>query len=702
MIDAGQIFGLISWLSLLLLFHFALYPWIKAYLPPVAVPLSWTAGWILTACATWYAVWCGFSPLVGLIPAGLAVLCSGIFHKLHHYRSIPSEWRYYLLFGMVFLTLLIVRAYNPDINGAEKFMDHGFLASILRSPVVPPLDPWFAGGSLNVYYYFGHWIIATPALMTGIPSYILFNLALPTIAALSALNLYGVGSLTLKQVRLLPVLAFFVVNPYFIYLALTGTRSFTLLWDSSRVIQNTINEYPLFSFLFGDVHAHVLGILAQSFLVLLVTAACICWRRGTPVRVVIILLTALGLSVIPAVNSWDVLIWAPMILVTGLCLFLRECAGLSILKHPLRLLLAVRKIIGQDRVLCDTPGYAAVLYLILVPVLSLALISPLLLGMHTQGIAGIRLVHTPTDIFAFIMVHGWFLAAFLFSFRAYLGRVPWILLAIIPASLYGYISAALAALLLIFVLHRRKGTHDLLAAGGLAILLFCELFYLVDNMGDVYYRMNTVFKLYIGAWILCGTAAALMIGEELDAYMYKHPGLKARVIQGVIISLLCICLIVPPVAVSTIHGPHTPTLDGMAWLYSANREDAEAIAYLRSLPGDHIIVEAAGDDYQYTSRVSSFTGIPTIVGWQFHEYMWRGNDPEGWYGERGHHIQSLYEDPEQTISLMERYQADLLYVGPEEMKKYNISIDDTRLQELYRNRDVVIYQHVLSKNPVTL
>ncbi|HPP78303.1 MAG TPA: hypothetical protein PLA23_08755, partial [Methanospirillum sp.] len=149
-------------------------------------------------------------------------------------------------------------------------------------------------------------------------------------------------------------------------------------------------------------------------------------------------------------------------------------------------------------------------------------------------------------------------------------------------------------------------------------------------------------------------------------------------------------------------GPHTPTLDGMAWLSSANREDAEAIAYLRSLPGDHIIVEAAGDDYQYTSRVSSFTGIPTIVGWQFHEYMWRGNDPEGWYGERGHHIQSLYEDPEQTISLMERYQADLLYVGPEEMKKYNISIDDTRLQELYRNRDVVIYQHVLSKNPVTL
>jgi len=701
MIDAGQIIGLISWLSLLVLFHLALYPWIKEYLPTVAVPLSWTAGWILTACATWYAVWCGLSPLAGLIPVAVAVLCSGIFHKLHHYRSIPAEWRYYLLFGMVFLTLLIVRAYNPDINGAEKFMDHGFLASVLRSPVVPPQDPWFAGGSLNVYYYFGHWMIATPALMTGIPSYILFNLALPTIAALSAINLYGVGFLTLKQVRLLPVLAFFVVNPYFIYLALTGTRSFTLLWDSSRVIENTINEYPLFSFLFGDVHAHVLGILAQSFLVLLITTAFTCWGRGAPVRVGIILLTVLGLAVIPAVKSWDVLIWAPMILVTGMCLLLRECGGQEALTHPKTLLLTIREMIpGRGRAFCNTPGFAAVLYLILVPVFSLALISPLLLGMHTQGIAGVRLVHTPTVLYEFIMVHGWFLAAFLFSFRAYLRKVPWILLAIIPAFFYGYLSAALAALLLIFALHRREGTKDLLAAGGLAILLFCELFYLVDNMGEVYYRMNTVFKLYIGAWILCGTAAALMIGEELDAYMYKNPGLKARAIQGVIISLLCICLIIPPVVVSTIHGSHTPTLDGMAWLSSANREDAEAIAYLRSLPGDHIIVEAAGDDYQYTSRISSFTGIPTIVGWQFHEYMWRGNDPEGWYGERGHHIQSIYEDPEQTIPLMERYRADLLYIGPEEKKKYNVSVDDTGLQELYRNRDVVIYQHEYSKNQV--
>lgn len=95
----------------------------------------------------------------------------------------------------------------------------------------------------------------------------------------------------------------FFRKPVNIYLALTGTRAFTLLWDSSRVIQDTINEYPLFSFLFGDVHAHVLGILAQSFLVLMVTAAIVCWRDGTRTRILILLLTALGLSVIPVVNE---------------------------------------------------------------------------------------------------------------------------------------------------------------------------------------------------------------------------------------------------------------------------------------------------------------------------------------------------------------------------------------------------------------
>ena len=54
--------------------------------------------------------------------------------------------------------MLTVRFFNPTISYAEKFMDHGFLASMMRSPVVPPLIPGFSEGTMDVYYYLGYWI----------------------------------------------------------------------------------------------------------------------------------------------------------------------------------------------------------------------------------------------------------------------------------------------------------------------------------------------------------------------------------------------------------------------------------------------------------------------------------------------------------------------------------------------------------------
>ena len=74
--------------------------------------------------------------------------------------------------------MLDIRFVNPTISYAEKFMDHGFLASVIRNPVVPPLDPWFSGGTLNVYYYLGYWMLGALAIVSGVPSNIAFNLSL--------------------------------------------------------------------------------------------------------------------------------------------------------------------------------------------------------------------------------------------------------------------------------------------------------------------------------------------------------------------------------------------------------------------------------------------------------------------------------------------------------------------------------------------
>lgn len=694
MIEPDQIIAVISWLSLLFFIHISVYPLVRKFLPSVAVPLSWSAGFFILSFSSWYATYLGFPLITGMIPL-IAILCyCGIIYRKNAFKGFIAGWNYYLLFFIVFATMLIVRMYNPDINGAEKFMDHAFLASIIHTPMVPPLDPWFAGERLGVYYYFGHWMIASSGFIAGIPSAILFNLALPTIAALSSINIYGCGVLLLKKSRLLPVLAFFIVNPYFIYLVLSGNDSFSLLWNSSRVILNTINEYPLFSFLFGDIHAHVMGILPQTFLILLITVALSSWLkisgRG---RILIVILTALGLALIPAVNSWDILIWVPMIIVSAICLIITSFRHDNIRNFPSALFGQVKTGILDARYLWFTsPAGASLLYLLAVPAISLAIISPFLLGIHTQGIMGIGLVHTPSAFPEFLLVHGFFLLAVFITLTSEIRRKPWIFLAGIPFLLSGYYSAGLVVVLLLFLLVRRNGISDLFTSGGLLILLFCEFIYLKDNMGDTYYRMNTVFKLYIGAWLLTGTGAALMIGKEIDHFAESRPEWINRVIKIIPALLILMCLCMPAYVVFTTHGPHTPTLDGWAWLSSAHPGDNEAVEFLRHFPGDNIMVEAVGNDYQYAGRISSATGLQTILGWQFHEYMWRGNQPSGWFGTRARDVKTMYENPEQTINLMKQYNASLLYVGSLEYETYNVSLPVNGLKILYNNGDVTIYQ----------
>ena len=133
------------------------------------------------------------------------------------------------------------------------------------------------------------------------------------------------------------------------------------------------------------------------------------------------------------------------------------------------------------------------------------------------------------------------------------------------------------------------------------------------------------------------------------------------------------------------------TLDGLAYLHDSHPGDAAAVAYLRTLTGNEIIVEAEGGDYTYYSRISSFTGIPGIIGMPFHEYMWRSDDT-GWFSSRLADIKSIYEEPEKTVPLMKKYQATLLYVGAEERERYNVQIPAAGLEKIYSAKGTEIYR----------
>ena len=58
-----------------------------------------------------------------------------------------------LLFFTTVLFWAFVRAHQPDIHGLEKFMDFGFVNSILRANYFPPKDMWLPPYTIN---YYGH------------------------------------------------------------------------------------------------------------------------------------------------------------------------------------------------------------------------------------------------------------------------------------------------------------------------------------------------------------------------------------------------------------------------------------------------------------------------------------------------------------------------------------------------------------------
>lgn len=305
------------------------------------------------------------------------------------------------------------------------------------------------------------------------------------------------------------------------------------------------------------------------------------------------------------------------------------------------------------------------------------------------------MVQTPSNPIEFLLVNGWFIALFLVFLVHDIAKRPYLLLVALPFALMGYIAAAIVVIPAIYFIARLAKEREidcsgLLAIFGLVILIFCEVIYLKDSMGDTYFRMNTVFKFYLPAWIILGIAAFAMAGKWLQAWG-SVPVLSQRVSALVTVIIVVILFAVPHFVPFTLsYG--TGTLDGLAYLETSHPGDAASVKYLNTLPsGNMYIVEAVEGDFTYYSRISSFTGIPTIIGQPFHEYLWRG-ESGGWYSERINDVKLIYENPEKTLPLMKKYNATLLYVGDAERERYKVNISPAGLELVYSARGTEIYR----------
>jgi len=658
-----QIQTVLLWIALVKLFQISLYPSLRKTLGDLAYPLSYPLSLLCFSLISWYL---GYLHLPVAIAAVLFVLLCGLMIIRREYRWSDLKpqliWDGAFLVG--FLSILWVRFCNPAISFAEKFMDHAFLASVMRNPVVPPLDPWFAGGDLSVYYYLGHWFSGVLGIIAGGESSVVFNLILPTIAGMAVVSAVACGYLLLPKYQWLPALILLIPNPAVLWHLIARTPLASIPWESTRVIAGTINEYPIFSFFWGDPHAHILGIFNQ---ILFVTLCLVMYLRYGDLdmreRLILAALLALSLGTMPGLNSWDVLVYAP---------FYCGVAILTALRYANK----------------DPRSW---LPLLLVPPLSILAYAPLLLSIEGSGILGIGMVPEGSAITSFLLVHGFFIGVFLLYGWRVLYRYPWLL--VVPAAgiVAGYGAAGIAVFTALLIALRREWRgEEILAVAGLLIITLCELIYLKDGMGADYFRMNTVFKFYMGAWVMMGLAASVIAGRWLSSL--QVPRTIPSPLKWICISGVVFCFLLIPAFIPLTYGYGSGTLDGAAWLSDRHPGDAAAIRYLGSLEGDLLIVEAIGEDYTYAGRISSFTGIPTILGWPGHEIVWRSDD--GWYSKRIADVRTLYEDPEKSPALLHEYGITHIVVGAFEEERYRVQLPEEGLILIFDERGTAIYQVV--------
>ncbi|MCC6456508.1 MAG: glycosyltransferase family 39 protein [Caldilineaceae bacterium] len=345
---------------------FALFaPWLdRGYL------FSRTMGWLLAGWLLWLLASAGWlyntvrnSWLVVLVlvacGAGLA------WRQRHALREfLATRWRLLLLEeGLLlaaFAFFVFIRMVNPDLwqpwFGGEKFMEFAFLNGVLRSPTFPPVDPHFAGGYIN-YYYFGLYLVAFLIKLTGVYAEVAFNLTIPLLFALTVGNAFAIThtawSLWRRTQRWQEGVMAALLGPFLVALlgnldgygqiarqlserspvqlqsALPGVTWLvesiaglvqvamgrtTLpgydFWGPSRVIPATINEFPYWSFLFADLHPHLIGIpLALFFLgalfSILVQYRAV-WSEARVLGVVLLVALAFLLGALISVNLWEV------------------------------------------------------------------------------------------------------------------------------------------------------------------------------------------------------------------------------------------------------------------------------------------------------------------------------------------------------------------------------------------------------------
>ncbi|MCH7607659.1 MAG: glycosyltransferase family 39 protein [Chloroflexi bacterium] len=723
------------------------------WLPDRGVLLARPLGLLLVA----WIVWMGASTGLWTFSRGsvvLAVLIVAAVSGVLLYRNramlvhARRHWRYLVgveaLFVGAYLVFVLIRAANPDLwdpwRGGEKPMDLSYLTAVVKSTTFPPYDPWYAGGYLN-YYYFGFVMVGVLVKLTGIVPAVAYNLAVPLLFALTLTGAFSVGHNLAEALRrrgrlavsarttllaggaaalLVAVLAN-VEAPVQL-----GIRALDSLgggvfgrfdfWPSSRMMpgQISINEFPFWTFLFADLHAHMFSLPVQLLVVGLSANVVLgagrhlsrAWRASS------VGVLALTVGSLAAINTWDVPAYGLLAL---------GALGVAALVGS-----RGRPLGGEiGRWLAWSAAFALVAYAAWAP----------FHASYDAPFTGVHVSEWRTVLWHYLGIHAllillvgtwvaveayrrfgvrpsagsWRTAGIGAAAVAVAALVWWSAEPLRPwttAALLAVLLAAAGALWGWWAAHRRdpQAPVQMLLLGMAVLAVGIGIGVDVVTANSDIDRMNTVFKLGLNAWVLLALVGgvglwhlwatgglrwsgarwprygrrawlALLAVLVLGGAVFPVAGTRARLVYrfDTNLGLTLDGAAYQQVAVYGDPGPTSRQDDDVRY---ALREDAEALEFMRqNISGSPVVLEAAtAHAYRWQPRVAAYTGLPVVVGWQWHQLQQRGaggNEPEN-VRRRVRDVGEMYgtQDPRRLMQLLATYEVAYVYVGPAERANF--------------------------------
>ena len=600
-----------------------------------------------------------------------------------------------LLFFAAFLLWTYFAGFHPAAYGTEKFMDYGFMEAMMRSKTLPATDLWYSQGKIN-YYYGGQYFAVFLTKLSGAKVELTYNLMRTFVAGLAFAMPFSLvhqmvtdrlGKTGSRWKKALPSVTGILAG---ISVSIAGNMHYVVYgqiipfiqklkgeevssyWfpDATRYIgfnpdveDKTIHEFPCYSFVLGDLHAHVVDIM----FVLLLLGLLYAWMKK--VRT-----TELSGESMSRREFWKKQLLMPQLLATGALLgmfhwtnywdfviyFVVTCGAALFMN-----------IIGQKGKIRWALGVTAAQAAEIL-ILATVIILPFTLQFDTsnmvQGIALAQHHSLPHQLLVLWGLPGILTILFVVS--------------LLIEKLRGAEQKSLYHLLTSIRLPDLFAVLMGLCAIGL--VLIPELVYVRDIYENGNARANTMFKLTYQAYIMFGMTMIYAIFRLL--IIGKNKILKVLAFIGLFF-FVWTCGYFGNSVHSWFGEVWKPSqykgLNATAFLETDFPEDVNGIRWLKENISDApVVLEANGDSYSEYERVSAMTGLPTIMGWYVHEWLWRGNLSD--LNAKIEEIQEIYTSTDETRvkELLEEYNVSYIFVGSCERNKYGADMNNDLLKSL--------------------